>query len=102
MGRAETDLVREYYAAWARGDLEGMLARADPEIDMQPTLGVLYDHSTYHGHQGVREWFDEIASRWMDFDPDVEELHEDDGRVIAFIHLSARREERIVDARIAV
>ena len=102
MGRVETDLVRGYYAAWSRGDLEGMLARADPDIDMQPTLGVLYDHSSYHGHAGVRAWFDEVAGRWQEFDPAVEEIHEDDGRVIAFICLSATRNERKTAARIAV
>jgi len=102
MSDAEKELVREYYAAWSQGDLEAMLERAHPDIDAQPTLGVLYDHSAYRGHEGIASWFEEVAGRWKDFDPEVEDVVESDGKVIAFIHLKARRHEQPVDARFAV
>jgi ketosteroid isomerase-like protein len=102
MGLAEMELVRQYYAAWSRGDLEGMLARAHPDIEASPTLGVLYDRSVYCGHEGLSEWFEEVAGRWGDFDPHVDDLYEEGERVIAFIHLTARRNGRPFDARIAV
>ena len=102
MGEAEAATVRRYYAAWSRGDLPAMLTEAHPDIDARPTLGVLYDHSVYSGHAGITTWFEEVAGRWRDFDPHVEETREHAGEVIAFIRLSAQRERGPVDARIAV
>src|SRR3954468_21358412 len=98
MGEAEIELVRQYYAAWSRGDLEGMLSRAHPDIEARPTLGVLYDRSVYCGHEGIREWFDEVAARWAAFDPHVEDVHEHGDRVTAFICLTARRNDQPTDA----
>jgi ketosteroid isomerase-like protein len=102
MSEAEKELVREYYAAWSSGDLEGMLERAHPDIDAQPTLGVLYDHSAYRGHDGIRAWFEEVEGRWKAFDPHVDDVVEHDGKVVAFIRLTARRNDQPVDALIAV
>jgi ketosteroid isomerase-like protein len=79
-----------------------MLERAHPEMEARPTLGILYDHSVYVGHAGIRAWFEEVAARWPGFDPHVEELREVDDRVIAFIHLSAESRGQPVDARFAV
>ena len=102
MSDAEKDLVREYYAAWSSGDLDAMLQRAHPDIEAQPTLGVLYDHSVYRGHDGITQWFEEVAGRWKAFDPHVDDVVETDGKVIAFIRLSALRHDQPVDAQIAV
>jgi len=102
MGEPEKDAVRRFYSAWSRGDLDGMLAEADAAFEAHPTLGVLYERSSYHGHDGIRAWFGEVAERWQAFDPAVLELIERDGRVIAFIHLTATRRDQPFDARIAV
>ena len=99
---AEIQLVRDYYAAWSRGDLAGMLARAHSQFEARPTLGVLYDHSVYRGHDGIAAWFEEVAGRWKDFDPHVEELRRNGEQIIAFIRLTAARHGQPVDARIAV
>jgi ketosteroid isomerase-like protein len=102
MSDAEKELVREYYAAWSAGDLDAMLARAHPDIEASPTLGVLYDHSVYSGHEGIRSWFDEVEGRWADFDPHVDEVYQRGGTVTALIRLTARRNDQPVDALIAV
>src|SRR3954452_15183147 len=102
MSDAEKDLIREYYAVWAAGDVAAMLERAHTDIEAMPTLGVLYDHSVYQGHEGISAWFEEVAGRWKGFDPHVDDVVEHHGKVIAFIRLSARRSDQPVDARIAV
>jgi ketosteroid isomerase-like protein len=99
--RAQTD-VRRYYAAWSAGDLDAMLAIAHPDIEASPTLGVLYQQSLYRGHDGIRDWFAEVARDWQRFDPRVEATAEHDGQVVAFIRLTAWRDGRDFDARIAV
>lgn len=96
------ELVRRYYAAWSARDLDGMLRRAHPDILATPTLGLLYDRSAYAGHEGITAWFEEVAEKWSGFDPHVDETLEHDGQVIAFVTLTARREDHGFDATFAV
>jgi ketosteroid isomerase-like protein len=45
------DRVRASYAAFARGDIDFLLAHADPEIEIVGPGG-----KTYHGHDGLIEY----------------------------------------------
>jgi ketosteroid isomerase-like protein len=47
------DLVRSSYAAIARGDVDFVIAHADPEIEIVGPRG-----STWHGHDGLIESID--------------------------------------------
>jgi ketosteroid isomerase-like protein len=99
---APAEVVRGYYRAWSCGDLDGMLARAHPDIIATPTLGILYERSAYAGHEGIRAWVREVAGAWEAFDPQVRAILERDGQVIAFVTLVARRHGTAFDARFAV
>jgi ketosteroid isomerase-like protein len=102
MGQAEVQAVRRFYAAWTAGDLDGMLAEVDPEVEAEPVLGLLYERPSYRGHGGMARWFDEVADLWDAFEAIVESTHEVDGAVIGFVHLVAHSGARSSDARIAV
>jgi ketosteroid isomerase-like protein len=102
VGDRERDDVGRYYAAWSAGDLDTMLAIAHPDIEAAPALGVLYGQSVYRGHDGIRAWFDEVAGEWEAFEPRVVETVEHEGRIVAFIRLTAWRDGRDFDAHIAV
>lgn len=94
--------VKRYYRAWSEGDLETMLSIAHPEIKATPTLAVLYERSTYVGHDGITAWFHEVARGWEAFEPIVLDLVDDDGTIVAFIELTAARGGRRFSAHIAV
>jgi ketosteroid isomerase-like protein len=102
MAQTEVDAVRRFYAAWTAGDLAGMLAEVDPEVEAQPVLGLLYERPSYKGHSGISRWFDEVKDLWDKFEIEVEQTHEVDGAVIGFLHLVAYTRGRSSDARIAV
>jgi ketosteroid isomerase-like protein len=102
MGQPEVDAVRRFYAAWTAGDLEAMLAEADPNIEAQPVLGLLYERPTYKGHGGISRWFDEVDDLWDDFEAQIEATHEVDGAVVGYLRLVAVTRGRESDARIAV
>jgi ketosteroid isomerase-like protein len=102
MGQPEVDAVRRFYAAWTAGDLEAMLAEADPNIEAQPVLGLLYERPTYRGHGGISRWFDEVDDLWDDFEAQIEATHEVDGAVVGYLRLVAITRGRESDARIAV
>jgi ketosteroid isomerase-like protein len=102
MGRPEVDAVRRFYAAWTAGDLEGMLAEVDRDVEAQPVLGLLYERPSYKGHSGISRWFDEVQDLWDGFEAHVEATHEVDGAVIGYVRLVANTRGRPSDARIAV
>ena len=102
MGQPEVDAIRRFYAAWSAGDLGGMLAEVDPEVEAQPVLGLLYERPTYKGRGGIRRWFEEVEDLWDDFEADVEATHEADGAVVGYLRLIATTRGRSSDARIAV
>jgi ketosteroid isomerase-like protein len=102
MAQRDVDAVRRFYAAWTASDLQAMLALADPDIEAQPVLGLLYKRPSYRGHSGITQWFEEVVDLWDDFDPQVEDAREVDGAVVAFLRLVAHSGGRMSDARIAV
>src|SRR3954447_24726526 len=102
MGQPEVDAVRRFYAAWSAGDLEGMLAEVDPDVEAQPVLGLLYERPSYRGHSGIARWFDEVQDLWDGFEAHVEATHEVDGAVVGYVHLVANPRGRRRDARMSL
>jgi hypothetical protein len=49
-------------------DLEGILALADPEIVLRSLLTEA-ERPLYHGHEGVRDWFDAVFGVFPDWRP---------------------------------
>jgi ketosteroid isomerase-like protein len=102
MAASDVDALRRFYAAWTLGDLPGMLAEVDPDVEAQPVLGLLYERPSYRGHSGMSRWFEEVQDLWDAFEIQVESTHEIDGAVVAFLRLIAFTRDRESDARIAV
>ncbi len=66
------ELAEQGYTALARDDLEGFLADIDPDVEFTSLIAEA-EGKTYHGHDGVREWWATIKSllgglRWELFD----------------------------------
>src|SRR5919198_6204044 len=102
MAGTDVDALRRFYAAWTSGDLPGMLAEVDPDVEAQPVLGLLYRRPSYRGHTGIARWFEEVEDLWDGFEVHVEATHEVDGAVVALLRLVAHTGSRTSDARIAV
>jgi ketosteroid isomerase-like protein len=69
------------YEAVNRGDLGGVLAFLHPEIEWDMSRA-FPDGPVYHGHAGVRRFFDDAAKLWDDFRLEIDELHELDEHVV--------------------
>jgi ketosteroid isomerase-like protein len=65
----DIEVVKATFAAFAERDLEGVLALADPDIEFTAVTG---EHAgrtdPYRGHDGMRQYFRDLAGVW-------EELH---------------------------
>jgi len=63
---SSVDLVKRSYAAFARGDMDGVLGDMDPEIEWQQAQGLPHG-GIYHGLEEVRRnIFDPLDAEWWD------------------------------------
>jgi ketosteroid isomerase-like protein len=61
-------LVRQAVDAFTARDLDGILAVADEEIVFRSLLTEA-ERPLYHGHDGVRDWFDNVFGVFPDWQP---------------------------------
>jgi ketosteroid isomerase-like protein len=66
MSQENVEIVRAFYDAWERQDIEFILANCDPDIVIvQPSE--VPDAKTYLGHTGVRAAFEDWPKQWESF-----------------------------------
>jgi ketosteroid isomerase-like protein len=84
------DSLRAAYAAFAAGDLPGILAPLDPQIEWHvPT--VLPQGGEYHGHEGVIAFLTKLATSWNEPVVEVDAVVESGDRVIVTGRTSGER-----------
>jgi uncharacterized protein len=75
------DSLRAAYAAFAAGDLPGILAPLDPHIEWRAP-SVLPQGGEYHGHEGVIAFLTKLAASWNEPVVEVDAVVESGDRVI--------------------
>ena len=86
---AHTDTLRDAYAAFKAGDLNGVLSALDPDIEWRvPTA--LPQGGDFHGHDGVIAYFGRLAQTLEAPEVDVEAVLEDGDRVVVLGRVTAR------------
>jgi ketosteroid isomerase-like protein len=100
MSEENVERVRWGYEAWNRRDFDQLLEFADPEIEWRP-VSVSGETSTedfaripgvdavYHGHEGVRRFWETFIEPWEQVAVDVEELRDSGDCVVAFVRFRA-------------
>jgi ketosteroid isomerase-like protein len=88
MSHENVELVRGFYEAFGRGDLESALAVFDPRI-------VAFDHDIpdpgeYQGLGGLSRWQADWETSWESWRWDPEEFIEAGDRVVAVLRVYAR------------
>jgi ketosteroid isomerase-like protein len=82
---ASTDLVRAIIAALNRGDVDGMLARMDPDFEWRP-LEASPVARVYQGHADVRRYIEDWLTTFDGLRIDVDDLSDVADRVVAVVH----------------
>ena len=81
--------ARRFAHAITSGDLEAAVALCHPELEFHSVLGI--SGLAYLGHEGVRQYFDDVASAWREWTVEVERVTEAaDGRVAIVMTMHAR------------
>lgn len=99
-GARDTDVatVRAIYAAFARRDLDAMLALVDRDVEVVAagTARRLGRTDPYRGHAGLREYFADAARTWDELTIHPEDFRATVDSVVVFGHVDARLgDERI-------
>ena len=89
MGTAGEDAARRFADAVTRCDREAAVGVCDRQIEFLSVLGI--SGKAYIGHEGIREYFDDIESAWAQWRVEVERISEGaDGRVAIVMIMHAR------------
>ena len=75
MSATDVETIRRGVAALNRGDVDGMAATLDPDVELVPLRAVL-DGTSYRGHEGLRRWMDDMVEDWTRFEIALDEVRE--------------------------
>lgn len=71
------------------GDVEAAVALCHPAVQFDSVLGI--GGRAYLGHEGIRQYFEDVASAWREWRVEVERVTEAaDGRVAIVMTMHAR------------
>jgi ketosteroid isomerase-like protein len=74
MPQENVELVHRAYDAFNRRDWEGFLALMDDEVEVESRLVTM--EGGYHGHEGLRRWWDDFLGAFPDYTAEIEELRD--------------------------
>jgi ketosteroid isomerase-like protein len=78
MSEENVELARRTFEAFKRTYTEGtddLYALLDPDIEWIPATAILEGRS-YHGHEGVRQWVEDMQRDWEAFEPRPEDFRD--------------------------
>jgi ketosteroid isomerase-like protein len=83
---SQVNVVRAAYEAFARRDLDAMLALVDDavELDVSATAGLARRDGPYLGHAGVRAYFDDVRTTWSELTLEASDFRAAAGGVVVF------------------
>jgi ketosteroid isomerase-like protein len=76
MSEENVDQARRGYDALNRRDLDAFLALMDPEVEFTTRFAQMEGGSQYRGHDGVREWWEDLLAIFPDFRVEVLEVRD--------------------------
>ena len=85
MSQENVDLTYRAFDAFNRRDLEASLLLTDDDVEGVPRAARM--EGSYHGHEGVRRWWNDLLSAIPDFTIEVGEVRDVGDLTVATLHL---------------
>lgn len=90
MSHANVELLKRGVDAFNRGDMDGMLAMLDPEVEFV-TAGLFPGTAPiYRGHDGWVTFWGDFRGTWESLRIETNEVHEAGDRVVLLMTFNAR------------
>jgi ketosteroid isomerase-like protein len=74
MSQETVELAQQAYDAFNRRDLGSLLALLDADADLVPQLAAV--EGAYHGHDGIRRWWQTLLDAWPDYRAEVVDVRD--------------------------
>lgn len=83
------------YDAWNRRDFDAAIEIADPDIEWTMVGATRFPgtQGTYHGYEGVREFWREFIEPWEEIHVEIEDTRAAGDLVVAFVRFHAKARE---------
>ncbi len=88
MNHQET--LRAAYDAWNRSDIETLLQLVHPSGEIRPILGANLEANVYRGHDGTRQWMEDLQGEWETFQITLTEIVQRGDRLLCPFEIHAR------------
>ena len=93
----DIEVVKATFAAFAARDLQAVLAVSDPDIELTAVTGAHAGRTDpYRGHDGMRQYFRDVAAVWEELRLTPREFREDGDLILVTGKVSARSRSRTV------
>jgi ketosteroid isomerase-like protein len=93
------ELLNTRFVALKGGDMDDLLAFFHPEVVIEMVDAP--DPETYHGHHGVRSWFNDALGPWAAVHVEAEDIKESGQWTVALLHTSLRGEASGVELELS-
>lgn len=90
MSQEAVDLLRRAVDAFNRRDLDAFLALCDPDVEFISYLMQVEGGGPYHGHDGVRSWWERLLAVYPDFRVEIESARDLGNRTMARMRAHGR------------
>jgi uncharacterized protein len=74
MSQETVERARRVMEALSRGDLAGLIGLADPEVEWHSFFAELGEGGVYRGHEGTRQFVDDLRDAWEIVRADVDDV----------------------------
>jgi ketosteroid isomerase-like protein len=89
MSQEDVALARRGVDALNGGGLDAVIDLCDPEVEWIAIPGFLPDAEDFHGHAGVRAWFDKVGETLKEVHWEAQEIIDADERLFVVLKLRA-------------
>ena len=99
MSQENVEAFKRGSDAFARRDVDALVAELDPNVEIHPAIPTLLggEATVYQGHDGVRAWLRDQEEVFVDVSPEYTEIRDLGERVFAIGRLRARGKQSGAD-----
>jgi ketosteroid isomerase-like protein len=97
MSQENVEMAHQAVDAFNRRDLEAFLALTDPDATAVPRLAGM--EGSYHGHEGIRRWWQNLLDAWPDYRAEIVEVRDFGHATLAKVRVGGRAADSGIPVR---